>query len=66
MGYRCQCHRCQRIFYADDLGEYVYKKNGFYFCSWTCYRRYEQALEFQKREELKAGKKHGKTKTVSS
>lgn len=57
MGYKCLCHKCRKVFYAMDLGEWAYKKNGYYFCSWGCLRRYEQQIEIERKEALKNGKK---------
>ena len=45
MPYQCVCRECHRIFYADDLGEYVYKRGAKYFCSWKCLRRYDKKRE---------------------
>lgn len=28
--------------YTYDWGQYVYKMDGKYFCSWTCYRAYQR------------------------
>ena len=64
MGYQCLCHKCRKVFYAGDLSEYAYKMNGYYFCSWSCLRRYEQEQERIKREKKKERMKNGQKKTV--
>ena len=64
MGYQCRCHKCQKIFYAGDLSQYVYKQNGYLFCSWKCLRRYEQEMEYWKQQKKKELMKHGPKKTV--
>lgn len=55
--YRCRCHRCGKVFYGGDLVDWVYKMDGYYFCSWSCFRAYEKEQKHLKKEALKNGKK---------
>ena len=60
MGYKYLCHRCRKVFYVGDMGDYVYKRNGHYFCSWSCMRWYDQEQERIRREKRKESMKRGK------
>ena len=55
--YQCRCHRCSKVFYGGDLVNWVYKMDGYYFCSWSCFRAYEKEQKYLKKEALKNGKK---------
>lgn len=56
-GYQCKCHLCGKIFFSGNLHEWVYKMDGYYFCSWSCFRRYEKEQELMKREVLRNAKR---------
>lgn len=67
MGYRCLCHRCKKVFYWGDLTDYAYKMDGYYFCSWSCLRKYEKQKEQEQREKRRElQKQYGKKKNVHS
>lgn len=55
--YQCRCHRCGKVFFGGDLVNWVYKMDGYYFCTWSCFRAYEKEQKHLKKEELKNGKK---------
>lgn len=55
--YQCKCHRCGKIFYGGDLSNWVYKMDGYYFCTWSCFRAYEKEQKHLMKEALKNGKK---------
>lgn len=58
--YQCKCHRCGKIFFGGDLYNWAYKMDGYYFCSWSCFRAYEKEQNRLKKET----KKHGKKKAL--
>lgn len=61
MGYGIRCHRCGKLFYVGDAGEYVFKRyrapHHYYFCSWTCLRKFDEIEAFVERERRKNGQK---------
>lgn len=55
--YQCKCHRCGKIFFGGDLSNWAYKMNGYYFCSWGCYRSYEKEENYRKKEFMRHAKR---------
>ena len=36
------CHHCKQEFKVERglMNDYVYKKNGYYYCSYSCWRKH--------------------------
>lgn len=46
-----RCKTCEKDFYVPNSEDWVYRRGSFWFCSWSCLRKYEKAHEKPKKEK---------------